>query len=121
MDTATRIRYLETRIAYGEDLLNLVRQRNQDDLLQDISEQLRALKREEQRLNNIHTPSEYLAVVEKESRSPVPWMLEEWRRVSIPRWQRILRQSIEQPNAHREEYARWMLREVLLDPEYDER
>jgi len=48
------------------------------------------------------------------------WVLEEWRRVSIPQWQSILRESIEQRDRKREEYARWMLQEILLDPEYEE-
>ena len=46
--------------------------------------------------------------------------LEEWRRGSIPGWRRILQESIEAHNTRREEYARWMLREVLEDPEYRE-
>ncbi|MBI4236306.1 MAG: hypothetical protein HY688_03005 [Chloroflexi bacterium] len=54
----------------------------------------------------------------RERPSPVPWVLEEWRRLSIPAWRHILEQSIEQGDRGREEYARWMLREVLLDPEY---
>ena len=49
-----------------------------------------------------------------------PWMLWEWRRVSIPEWRRILRESIESGDQKRESYARWMLGEVLLDPEYEE-
>jgi hypothetical protein len=48
------------------------------------------------------------------------WVLEEWRYLSIPQWRRILEESIEQGDKSREEYARWMLREVLLDPEYKE-
>jgi len=48
------------------------------------------------------------------------WLLEEWRRTSIPGWRRILQESIESNNTRREEYARWMLREVLDDPEYRE-
>ena len=47
-----------------------------------------------------------------------PWMLWEWRRVSIPEWRRILQESHRQGDSHREEYARWMLKEILLDPEY---
>ena len=47
-----------------------------------------------------------------------PWMLREWRRVSIPDWQRILLESIAEGDRRREGYARWMLREVLVDPEY---
>lgn len=48
-----------------------------------------------------------------------PWMLWEWRRISIPEWRRVLAESIEQGTTHREDYARWMLRDVLLDPDYD--
>ena len=55
-----------------------------------------------------------------EPRMPHQFMLREWRRVSIPRWRDILQESIERGDASREEYARWMLREVLLDPEYEE-
>lgn len=39
-------------------------------------------------------------------------------RISGPEWRIILQESIERPNRKREEYARWMLRDVLLDPEY---
>jgi hypothetical protein len=49
-----------------------------------------------------------------------PWMLWEWRRVSIPEWRRILRESADHGDRRREEYARWMLREILLDPDYEE-
>jgi hypothetical protein len=49
-----------------------------------------------------------------------PLMLWEWRRVSIPEWQHILRESINKGDQRRESYARWMLREVLLDPDYEE-
>ena len=48
------------------------------------------------------------------------WFLEEWRRTSLPSWRRILKESIESSNKHREEYARWMLKEILEDPEYRE-
>jgi len=48
------------------------------------------------------------------------WMLEEWRRISIPDWRRILRESIAANDQRREDYARWMLREVLEDPDYQE-
>ena len=44
--------------------------------------------------------------------------LSEWRRASIPEWRRILSESIEQGEADREKYARWMLSEVLGDQEY---
>ena len=60
----------------------------------------------------------------KQRQTPKPdfsyWVLEEWRRVSIPAWRRILQDSIERTDPKREEYARWMLREVLQDPEYEE-
>ncbi len=46
-------------------------------------------------------------------------MLWEWRRVSIPEWRRILQFSVDQGDSSREKYARWMLREILLDPEYE--
>jgi hypothetical protein len=49
-----------------------------------------------------------------------PLMLWEWRRVSIPEWRRILWESIDKGGSRREEYARWMLREILLDPDYEE-
>ncbi|MFC1917205.1 hypothetical protein ACFLXH_00935 [Chloroflexota bacterium] len=48
------------------------------------------------------------------------WLLEEWRRNSIPEWRRILQESIRSENAKREEYARWMLKEILQDAEYKE-
>jgi len=50
----------------------------------------------------------------------VPWMLEEWRRIAIPAWRRILKDSIHSGDAKHEEYAYWMLREVLEDDEYQE-
>ena len=45
--------------------------------------------------------------------SVVPWMLREWRRASIPEWQRILAAAREAGDDSRAEYARWMLSEVL--------
>jgi hypothetical protein len=46
------------------------------------------------------------------------WLLEEWRRISIPDWREKLKEATELKNVKREEYARWMLREMLEDPEY---
>ncbi len=46
------------------------------------------------------------------------WVLEEWRRVSIPDWRCRLRESVENGTRKRVEYALWMLREVLEDDEY---
>lgn len=48
-----------------------------------------------------------------------PWILQEWRRVSIPQWRDILQVSIARGDKKRESYARWMLREVLVDTEYN--
>jgi hypothetical protein len=48
------------------------------------------------------------------------WALEEWRRVSMPDWRKILKESVDARDIRREEYARWMLREVLFDPQYQE-
>lgn len=48
------------------------------------------------------------------------WVLDEWRRVSTPEWRRILRESIDKRDSKREAYARWMLRDILLDSEYQE-
>jgi len=36
-----------------------------------------------------------------------------WRLDSIPQWQRILRDSIEEDDLKRKAYAEWMLRDVL--------
>lgn len=49
-----------------------------------------------------------------------PWMLKEWRRVSRPQWRGILQESLARGDKEREEYARWMLAEVLLDPLYED-
>ena len=49
-----------------------------------------------------------------------PWMLWEWRRQSIPQWRAVLDESVRAGTKGRERYARWMLRDVLLDPDYDE-
>jgi hypothetical protein len=48
------------------------------------------------------------------------WVLEQWRKESIPEWQGKLRESIENGDHEGEGYARWMLREILLDPEDQE-
>lgn len=49
------------------------------------------------------------------------WLLEEWYRISLPEWRRILNKRIEGQDKKREEYARWMLKEILDDPEYEEK
>ena len=47
-------------------------------------------------------------------------LLEKWLRVSIPEWRRILIESTDKGDNRCAEYARWMLRDILLDPEYGE-
>ena len=49
-----------------------------------------------------------------------PWTLLEWRRVSIPQWQQTLKVSIADGDKHREDYAIWMLHDILLDPDFEE-
>lgn len=49
-----------------------------------------------------------------------PWMLWEWRRQCIPEWRRILQESVDGGKGKREEYARWMLQDILLDPDYQD-
>lgn len=39
--------------------------------------------------------------------------LSEWYKISIPTWQKILKESIEAGDKEREKYALWMLKEVL--------
>ncbi len=48
------------------------------------------------------------------------WYLEEWRRINIPAWRRILKESIESKDREREKYAHHMLQEILEDPDYKE-
>jgi len=48
------------------------------------------------------------------------WSLVRWREINIPAWRRILQESITEGDRRRENYARWMLREVLKDSEYKE-
>ena len=48
------------------------------------------------------------------------WVLEEWRRVSIPSWRKILMESIVAGDLSREHYARWMLSDILEDTEQRE-
>lgn len=44
----------------------------------------------------------------------------EWRKISIPTWRRILKESIEVHDVGREKFAIRMLRNILEDPEYRE-
>lgn len=81
-------------------------------LSEELLAELRKLKRE--------VISELRQERHELSKESECWMLEEWRRISIPDWRRILKESLEKKDTRREEYARWMLREVLLDPEYKE-
>lgn len=48
-------------------------------------------------------------------------MLEtEWRQVATPEWRKVLQEAIRRGEKRREEYARWILKDVLEDPEYRE-
>lgn len=53
-----------------------------------------------------------------EDKGAAAGLMEEWRRISIPAWRRILKESIQEGNKRREKYARWMLKEVLKDKDY---
>jgi hypothetical protein len=70
--------------------------------------------------------AEIMALLSDPDREPaveeglVPWMLWEWRRISILEWRSILQESVVKGDARREEYARWMLRDILPDYEYRE-
>jgi hypothetical protein len=75
-------------------------------LPEDIIAELRLAK------NEILTELRYRLRKESEC-----WLLEEWRRISIPEWRRILRESIESGDRKREDYARWMLADILQDPD----
>lgn len=57
-----------------------------------------------------HKP-ELLAYLQRESFDC--WVLEEWRRCSIPQWREILAKSEMRGDKDRVDYARWMLGEVL--------
>jgi hypothetical protein len=47
-----------------------------------------------------------------------PWMLQEWRRISIPDWRGKLAQARACGRQREERYAAHMLGAVLLDPEF---
>ena len=65
--------------------------------------------------------TEVIAELRKQTRNESEcWVLEEWRRISIPQWRKVLRGSILAGDSRREVYARWMLKEVLEDAEYRE-
>jgi hypothetical protein len=47
-------------------------------------------------------------------------LMERWRQLAIPCWLRVLAESLAAADARRADYARWMLRVVLADPEHQE-
>jgi hypothetical protein len=47
-------------------------------------------------------------------------LLEQWRKIAIPEWRRVLKLTLYMRDKPREEYARWMLKDLLHDPEYRE-
>jgi hypothetical protein len=95
-----------------EDKLTAIRLR-----MQEI---LRSIQKNGQQENQAKpdTSSTVISEISSDKDSSSPWLLEEWRRISIPDWRRILKESIETENISRENYARWMLSEVLKDDEY---
>ena len=62
-------------------------------------------------------PAGCFGQTERDEVTPVPFVLREWRRVSIPEWRAKLASSIRRQERDAESYARWMLKEVLLDME----
>jgi len=52
--------------------------------------------------------------------SAEPWLLWEWRRISLPQWREALEDAVAMEDNPREAYARWMLRDILFDPDYEE-
>ncbi|MFC1968145.1 winged helix-turn-helix transcriptional regulator [Chloroflexota bacterium] len=70
-------------------------------------------------LDNLRShKADVLSELRYELSDKAKYWLEEWRKISLPKWRRILQESIEAKDKKREEYARWMLCEVLEDPEY---
>ncbi|MDY6835258.1 MAG: hypothetical protein SVY53_10710 [Chloroflexota bacterium] len=61
-----------------------------------------------------------ISVLKQQCKSDDCWALEEWRKSSIPSWKRILAESRAQGDKKREEYALWMLQEVLKADEIQE-
>ena len=51
--------------------------------------------------------------LQPEQQDFMPWVLQEWRRVSIHDWRRILQECVGTGDGPRADYARWMLKEVL--------
>jgi hypothetical protein len=43
------------------------------------------------------------------------FFFESWRQTAIPAWRKVLKESIEQKNANREKYARFILKDILED------
>jgi hypothetical protein len=76
-----------------------------DDIIAELKEAKPVIMAELQRRQNIKEDC---------------WILEEWRRISIPEWRRTLQESILNNDLKQAVYSRWMLREFLEDPEYSE-
>ena len=47
-------------------------------------------------------------------------VLEEWRKSCIPEWRVKLKEHVTRGDREGERDARWMLREILLDPDYSD-
>ena len=61
---------------------------------------------------------EVIALLQGEAKAFGCSVLERWRRDITPEWRRILSEAIAASDVKREAYARWMLRDILVDPEY---
>jgi len=96
------MRTLEARIRRGKTAIREARRRG----LNTAAWELHLLQLWETALATAQSSSEF-----------EPWVLWEWRRVSIPEWRRILDDASEKGDSRRQDYANWMLEEILLDPE----
>mgnify|MGYP001404698946 CR=1 FL=1 len=96
---------LAERVRRGKQAISIARQRGIDT--SDWERHLHELESQTD-----HSPVEVAGFE--------PWVLREWRRLSIPDWRRILEKSITANDTAREAYARWMLRDILYDPSYQE-
>ena len=59
--------------------------------------------------------AEYLCARDGLPEIEVPWVLEEWRRLSIPEWKTKLSEARDRGDEDMQRYALWMLTEILLD------
>ncbi len=98
-----------------EDRVQIIKERmqrilgQQDTACSTESQDSDDISSENASLNQTETIHKY----HPENDAPVPWFLEEWRRVSIPEWRRILQEARAAGNQSRAVYAAWMLSDIL--------